>query len=602
MVVDDSRQEALTIIEEALAVARKATPELQRLELLESVGGTLAAVDPERAFALIEEARQEFRCDIGIDDTRQPSDPRAEARRIMSRLNAAGAAHRFFADYVRGILTARDPADALAGARAAAESLSDLNVFEKWAETAARAFPERAAEFYQDAQRADWSMANTVRVLARTDTSRALDVARQIGRRWNRVVALCEVADALASQEPAAALEIVREALTEARADERDEYRPRLLRHVVWTLRRVDRDTALGVSQQLPDPGERARALTAVAHAFVRYEPGRVGQVLEEALVAAREVSEEWAGWLESRQVEDWARIDLARSLAIARAITDQAARVDALSRLLPSLVKQDAVLVREVGEELLIDGREQADLWMCGDEQRWWERAFPVLARIDPQRFLELVMQARDKDTRTALLFQFVRHVALVDMNRARSLGEGLARADDRSSAQVAMCDALAETDAVQARRQAEQISDEGQRRLAHIYIVRRITERDPHAALQYLTELEDEIVSSNTVYGVADALAECDPQIAVSLAWQMLEEHEQTHRRRDSSREAVESGRWHVLWTLTKANPAEALKLARKMRSRPLRVQMMLHVAEHLFGIDGWSEEDFTEQEPLL
>jgi len=55
-------------------------------------------------------------------------------------------------------------------------------------------------------------------------------------------------------------------------------------------------------------------------------------------------------------------------------------------------------------------------------------------------------------------------------------------------------------------------------------------------------------------------------------------------------------------VLWTLTKANPAEALKLARRMRALPLCVQMMLHVAEYLLDVEGWSEEDFTEQEPLL
>jgi hypothetical protein len=445
-------------------------------------------------------------------------------------------------------------------------------------------------------------MTNMVRILSRTDPGRALDLARKIGRRWNRVVGFCEVAEALAAHDVAAATAVMHEALAEARADDRDDYRAWLLRHVVWTLRLVEIDAAHALARELPDASQRARALMAVAGALVRHEPERATEALEETLSAAREVTDEWARWLESDLVAGWAEVDVIRALAVAREIGSPDARIAALATLLPILAEHDPCLACEIGEKMLVDGRKQVDLWQRDEHKTWYDQAFLVLAKLSPERFLGLVAQAEDVDARRLLMYQFVRHVALLNRDRAKSLGEGLARAEERSWVLGAVNDALGETDLMRARQIAEQMPGEDDRRRALIDIVQKMTESDPHGALQCLAELQDPIVALDTVQGIADALAESDPQTAVSLAWQLLEAHEHTYRRRGSTREALESDRWTVLWTLTKASPAEALKLARRMRSRPLRVRMMLHVAEHLLGIEGWSEEDFTEQEPLL
>jgi hypothetical protein len=583
MPTDRRRQQALAVIEEVLAAARELTPALQRLASLEQVGRALAALDPERAFALIAEAREQFRRDLRLDEPQPPDDPRAEANRVLSSLEAREGGGLWPRE-ARQVLQTPDASRALARARLEAERCLE-DRFALWADAAARAFPERAVEFYRRAEAADpqapdtlagWYMANTVRVFARTDPHRALGLARHISRRWNRVVALCEVAEALADRDAAAAAAIVDEALAEARSDDRPDYRAGLLRRVVRALRLVDHGAALTLARTIPDALQRARALVPVAGAFAQRRPEEAHAVLEEALRAVGEVTGQEPRYLQVELVEAWAQADPRAAVTVARRIRSPRLRVRALAALVPALAAREPAMAKRIGAEVLAKGAPAYD-----EHEPWRERILHVLVRLDAAVALEAA--TRSGDARSWLLPQVARQAALLDASSARMLADRLPRPEERDWALVGVAEALVEIDPLAASEVIAEISDDDARDHAHASAARVIAGSDPQAALQHLHALRGEPANAE---GVAEALATSDPAAAVSLAWRLCEG-------------GGEFSQWAALRILTKADPSEALRLTREVRDPPLRVHMMLYIADALLGVEGWSEEDFTEQE---
>jgi hypothetical protein len=602
MPTEEQRQRGLAILEEAIPLARRARPAIARFESVGLVAGALAEIEPDRAFALMEEARQTFRRALGLDETEPPVDPRAQAKHLFRLLS--GERHSFNPEYVQEVLDRPDPQVALAEARESAERMVGEEAFTGVAEAAARAFPERAQEFFAHTPHADYDMANAVRAFARTDPSRALALARTIERRWNRVQGLLEVAGALAAAEPARARDLAHEALSEAREEEREDYRQRLLASAVFTLRQVDRETARGVARELTDPYQRARALLAVAWAFLREAPAEAAVLLEETEAAARQDTEPWVVWASADAVEAWSEIDPARGRQLAESVSLPEAKVKALAKLFPRLADQDPQAAWQMGEEIAALSRQfPPDDDICGrEEPSWWEIVFPVLARLDPERALRLAEACAEAAYEGWIIYRTARAVAESYPDRAPALFARLTQAEDRGRAQEVLSEVMAGTNPEQAVTLAQAISDENGRNRALISIVQTLTRLDPYRALSLLRRLSNWVVAHNTLEGLARALVETDPPVAAQCALEILHQQEEEHAEGGFAPGAYRFFRDPILLLIAKADLDAGLAIIRRERPLAKRVELMVHVALDLLGVGYWSEDDFTEQEPLL
>jgi hypothetical protein len=256
------------------------------------------------------------------------------------------------------------------------------------------------------------------------------------------------------------------------------------------------------------------------------------------------------------------------------------------------------------LGEEIAALSRQFApDDGFCGrEEPSWWEIVFPVLARLDPERALRLAEASAQAAPEGWIIGRTARAVAEFRPERALALFELLTRAEDRDRARDLLSEGMATTNPEQAVALAQTIPDEIRRNGALIRIVQALTPQDPYRALALLRQLNNWVVAYNTLEGLARALVETDPPVAAQCALEFLHQKEEVHAEGGIAPGAYRFFRDPILLLIAEADLDAGMAIIRKERPLAKRVELMVQVASDLLGVAYWSEEDFTEQEPLL
>jgi hypothetical protein len=286
----ESIQYALSILEEALAIAR-AAPHRPRSGLLAEIAFVLARLDPERAVELVtKEAHLTSKARagaVGVIATEAVDVPLA---RIEQWLESAGARDRLLSHTVR-TLAEDDPRRVLEMARTAVDVYQRTGLLWQAARLAAEPYRQQARdellqtvlEVAADAPHfGGRSLGWVVEWLAELDPPAAVALLRDLPMSEERGRALEAAAEQFVKRAP----HLLSELLALARANSTSD-REAELGALIGPLSKVDPHQALAVAREIADPSERLYALTALFPSLTAVDPAQAWEVLVQIVALA---------------------------------------------------------------------------------------------------------------------------------------------------------------------------------------------------------------------------------------------------------------------------------------------------------------------------
>jgi len=396
------------------------------------------------------------------------------------------------------------------------------------------------------AQSSDWTP---------TDWRGAVALAERIERNASRAWVLRAIAGELAEADPARASSLLATAMEIARENPLPQYRAEDESTVALELASLDPDDALRAAAAIGDQAAKARALREIAQQLSEADSARSASVLEEAISAAREISDPYdrawalresalvpgveasqAGQLlgeaedAAKQIVDvepqeyalsdiavaWSHVDLEQAMAAAGDIGDfdPQARVDALIGIAEArLSASDSEGARTALEEALSANEGVLDVY---------ERARAVnvivtdMAPVDSQRALDLARDIKDPYLQADALRFLAEAEAAGEPDDAVALAEEIEPAFVRVQALTAIGEKVAGSDqekAVDIFTKA--LSEAGD--LKDTYPLRLLASAwaplDPAKALDVAEKVEDDQDRVVALTDVALAMLETDP-----------------------------------------------------------------------------------------
>jgi len=486
------------------------------------------------------------------------------------------------------MLAAIDPDRAFSLVEPTGDKESDTDVLERLSARAMVAFPTRAPEFVHLAGGGGWRTSVALGAAAKADPGNALKAARAFGDTGWRVDALCQVAAAIAGNDPQQSNEIIREALQVARSAATHQLHQIMATSIINALRLVDREAALRIALE----SGSFWTVLSVAAAFIRYEPDRAPAVLQMAEAAAKEEYPMQPDWVRVAIAKAWAGVDAKRAVDLARAIEEDGLKVRTLSWILPYLETVAPDQARSLAEELLaFSGR----VYIPGIE--WWETVIPVVARLNPKRRLELAAKACNESLRDVLLFQAVRELASDDVQRAMELAATILPASERDSAIAGIAGALAPYDPDRALNLASQIEYWPDRASAIGNVIRELIAADPERALHTAERLRGDLAAAqfqDFMIEIAQAMGQrgCREK-AIQLLVPVLRDRDSYARNEQIAEEYA----WQILARIdAETSVDEALKL----NDANLALGTMLEATRNLLGLHSFDDEEADEFTP--
>lgn len=390
---------------------------------------------------------------------------------------------------------------------------------------------------------------------APVDWRGAIALAERIERNASRAWVLRAIAGELAEADPARAGTLLATALEIARDNPLPQYRAADESTVAMELAKLNPADALRAAAAIADPASKARALRSIAEQLVGTDAARAAPILEEAVSAARVISdpydrawalretaqvsgvdasqarqllgeaEDAAGQIEDAEPREyalsdiavaWARLDLDQAMAVAGRIGefDPLARVAALIGIAEArIATSDTDGARNVLEDALAENENVLDVY---ERARAMNVIATEMAAVDFERAVDLAREIEDPYLRAEAL-RFLAVAAADGMpDEALSLAEEIEPLSIRVGALVAVGEKLAEVDeekAVEVFTKA--LSEAGE--LKDTYPLRLLASAwaplDPAKALDVAEKVEDDQDRVVALTDVALSMLDTDP-----------------------------------------------------------------------------------------
>ena len=295
-----TKARARAVIAEALAVAKRIGDEETREDALLKIVSPLSLIDVDRALALARRSKVEEGWPqdeiIGIAEDLAKTNPDKAIAIADSmgwetlRASALSLVAQALAE-VNPARSRRVAAKILRLAHTIADGDKRAQAVSSAAYAFARADPATAVKLAKSIQDAG-DLSHIVELLAETDPRRALGIAAGIRDNFYRAVALMEVSRALSRTQPSRAHAVVERVLKEAPGIKDGDLREGILGQCATELVKTGPTRAIRLARSIQKADDRGSILCQLAVALAKRHPAQAKQLIEEALGAARSITD----------------------------------------------------------------------------------------------------------------------------------------------------------------------------------------------------------------------------------------------------------------------------------------------------------------------
>ena len=387
-----------------------------------------------------------------------------------------------------------------------------------------------------------------------TEWRSAIALAERIERNASRAWVLRAIAGELAEADPARASSLLATALEIARDNPLPQYRAADESTVALELARLNPADALRAAAEIADPAAKARALREIAQQASETDAARAEPILEEAVSAAREISDHYDRAWALRECAVVSGMDASQArdlLAEAEDAARQIAEVEPLAYALSDIAVAWAEL--DFDQALAVAGR-------IGDADP--EARVAALVGIAEAR----ISASDPEGARTAL-------------ERALQENEGVLDVYERARAVNVIVTDMAAVDPERAVELAREIEDPYLQAEALRFLAVATADEKPEEAVSLAEEIEPLSVRVEALVAIGQELADVDQEKAVDIFTKALSE---AGELKDTYPLRLLASAWAPL------EPAKALEVADKVEDDPDRVVALTDVALAMLETD--------------